>query len=741
MRSLLAAFALWLALLPSWAQTPPAKPDAERPRIGLVLSGGGARGLAHIGVLKVLERERIPVHLIAGTSMGAIVGGLYATGIDAQALEQELLRLDWADVFARRVDRQNLPQRRKEEDYAFSAMVEFGLRDGELRAPQGTVSSRGLEVLLRRLTLPVREVQSFAQLPTPFRAIATNMETGGTEVMGDGDLAEALRASMSVPGVFAPIERKGQLLGDGGLVNNLPVDVARQLGAQRVIAVNVGTPLGKRETLASLVGLTAQMVNILTEQNVQRSLASLWPEDVLIRPDLAELTSGDFERAADLIKAGETAAEAALPELRALALPPQAYAQWQAQRRPAPLPQPQLVALRFEGSQSSKPERYLGLLESQPGQPFDSEKAVRDVRLLAARGDYQGIDFRLERGAVGDTLVFELQDKSWGPNYFRVGLDLSTDATGESHFNLRVGHNRHWLNALGAEWRNQITIGRTPRLFSEFYQPLSERLGTRNDWFVAAWGEALARPQYLYDEAGLSLAELQRRSFTAGLDLGQPWGRYGELRVGWWGQVWNWHEDLAILGEVRQQLRATQRISGLRAQLQIDQLDDANFPRQGWRARVAALAGQQRGSRDEVRRLELEATRADSWGPHTVSWHLRLAGSRQGSALLGGAYTLGGFQQLSGLRNEQLAGNGLLLGRLSWYRRLTDHPVFTRGWFLGGSVEAGNTWLAAGDVRPTGLRWAGSAFIGADTGLGPLYLALGSAKQGSTALYLFIGRP
>jgi NTE family protein len=725
---------LLLVLLPVWAVA------QTQERIGLVLSGGGARGLAHVGVLKVLERERIPVDVIAGTSMGAIVGGLYAAGLTASQLERELTQISWAEMFANRVDRPHISHRRKEEDQAFSAAVEFGLREGELRAPQGTVSGRGLEVLLRRLTLPVRQVQSFAQLPTAFGAVATDMESGEAMVLKSGDLAQAMRASMSVPGVFAPIEWNEQLLGDGGLVNNLPVDVARSMGAQRLIAVNVGTPLAPRQTLSTLLGLTTQMVNILTEQNVKRSLAALWQEDVLIQPVLDAFSSADFEQAAHIVRAGEVAAEALLPRLRALALSPQQYAAWQAKRLPNTRLAPRLAAVQFAGSNQTRAERYRAVLASRVGDVFDAHKAVRDARLLAASGDYARVDFRLDTAPDGETLVFDLEDKPWGPNYFRVGLDLSTDVAGTSHFNLRLSHNRHWLNRLGAEWRNQLTLGRTPRLFSEFYQPLSLQTGTASDWFTALWGEALGRPQSLFNAAGTEVAQLQRRSLTSGLDVGQPWGRRGELRLGLWQQTWQWREELASVPLAPDLLQRTQRIGGLHARAVVDLLDDANFPRHGYRLVASALGGAERGG-GRVRRLELETSHASSWEADTLNLHLRAAASRQVAEQLGGAYTLGGYQQLSGLRNDQLSGNAMLLLRASYYRRLTDHPVFTRGWFVGASLEAGNTWQEANALSLSGLRWAGSVFIGADTGLGPMYLALGSALQGNTSLYLFIGRP
>ena len=341
------ALVLALATLlapPALAQAPAAAPaepalelPAARPRIGLVLSGGGARGLAHGGVLKVLEALQIPIDVITGTSMGAIVGGLYASGMRAADLDLALRSVNWGEVFTNPVQRQQLSQRRKEEDFDIAAAIELGLRDGELLLPSGAVSSRGLESLLRRYTLPVRGVARFDDLPIRFRAVATDMETGAAVVLDSGDLALALRASMSVPGAFAPTEVDGRVLGDGGLVNNLPIDVARALGADLVIVVNIGTPPAGRATLNSVVGLTAQMINLLTEQNVQRSLATLGPQDVLIAPALGTLTAGDFEQADRFFALGEAGARGRSDQLAALAQRAPAYAAWRA-GHPAPPP-------------------------------------------------------------------------------------------------------------------------------------------------------------------------------------------------------------------------------------------------------------------------------------------------------------------------------------------------------------------------------------------------------------------
>ncbi|MDM4767840.1 patatin-like phospholipase family protein [Pelomonas sp. SE-A7] len=727
------------------AQTPEPAASVARPKLGLVLSGGGARGLAHVGVLKVLERERVPVDVIAGTSMGAIIGGLYASGMTADELERELLQVRWDRVFASRVDRQQLSQRRKEEDFEFSPVLELGLRDGELRAPQSTISSRGLEALLRRLTLPVRMVQRFDKLPIPFRAVATDMEDGHQVVVGEGDLALAMRSSMSVPGVFAPIEWNERILGDGGLVNNLPVDIARSMGAEQVIAVNVGTPLAARSALSSVVGLTGQMVNILTEQNVQRSLASLWMEDLLITPNLGKLTSADFERTRDFISQGEAAAEALLPRLRALALSEKDYVQWRLARLPTQPEAPSLEAVVFEGSDSTHPERFKAQLETQPGQMFDPAKAERDTRKLASSGDYVRVDYHVEQRPEGDTLVFLMEDKPWGPNYFRVGLDLSTNFAGESSFNLRLSHNRHWLTEHGTEWRNQLTVGQTPRYYTELYHPLLGRLDKSSDWFLSGWAELERRQITLYDpDSGQGLARLARQSGQLGLDLGQPWAQLGEVRFGLTHQRWRIEPKLLAVEVPDELLRQTWSETGVRLRTVVDQLDFANFPQRGYRVSFDAIAGLQSGTntrRQHFSRFELLGTAAMSSGPHTLNLSTRLLQANQPSDSTQGPYTLGGFQQLSGYQPGQLYGNTLAFGRATYYLRMREAPVLTRGFFVGGSLEAGNAWNARTDASFKDLRYAASAFVGADTGLGPLYLALGHAPRGGTAVYLFIGRP
>ena len=744
-----AAWAQPATVSPAAVLAPPvaAAPDSTRPRIGLVLSGGGARGLAHIGVLKALEDLRVPIDVIAGTSMGAIVGGLYASGMRAAELETALRDVQWNEVFNSRVARRQLSQRRKEQDFDISPLVELGWRDGTLQAPRGAVSSRGLESLLRRLTLPVRDVRRFDHLPIPFRAIATDMESGAAVVLDEGDLALALRSSMSVPGVFSPIELNGRVLGDGGLVNNLPIDVARALGAEVVIVVNIGTPPGGRESLGSAVGLTSQMITLLTEQNVQRSLATMRPMDVLITPSLGRLGAGDFEQASALIALGEAGARGHSERLAGLTQSGVDYAAWRAQH---PVPSPgvaKLAAVRIVGSEVSKPARLLPMLESKAGDDFDAARAERDTRRLAAGGDFVRTDYQLQHAAVpgtGDSLVFELEDKPWGPNYLHAGLDLSTDFSGRSLFNLKLSHNRHWLTPNGSEWRNRVQIGEVPAGFSELYHPLGWTEAHHRDWFVAGYAGAERRRLKLYQrDDGSELATFVRSSGVAGIDLGQPWGEVGELRLGWSRLLLRTTPVLLSSAlTLPPQAPARWTEDAVRVRAVVDQLDFAVFPQSGYRGTLEAWIGRRSGDlTGSFTRIEAEGSSVLSFGAHTLEFHVLAQTAEQRNSAGIARYSLGGFHRLSGYQTGQLIGNHALLLRLGWYRRLSETPALTRGFFVGGTLEAGNTWMQRSEITPTALRTGMSLFLGADTGVGPLYFGLTWAPQGRAGLALFIGRP
>ena len=318
--------ALSWAAMAQLAPTPePARAEPARPKIGLVLSGGGARGAAHIGVLKVLEELRVPVDVIAGTSMGSIIGASYATGSDGAADGKG----DRFDHHREALHRQAAARRpvdaAEDDDETPYIIPELGIGGDGIALPKGVVTGVALEGELRRL-VQIGTARSFDELPIPFRAIATDIGTGEMVVLKEGSVVQAIRASMSVPGAVAPVTIDNQQLVDGGLVRNLPVDIARQMGADVIIAVNLGTPLLRPDQITSVLSVTLQMINILTEQNVNRSLQELKPSDILIVPELGDYSAGDFDNLAKTVPIGEAAARKVADRLRTLSLPPEEYA-------------------------------------------------------------------------------------------------------------------------------------------------------------------------------------------------------------------------------------------------------------------------------------------------------------------------------------------------------------------------------------------------------------------------------
>jgi len=716
-------FTLLLALL---APVAPAL-SGEHPRTCLVLSGGGARGFAHVGVLKALEEKGVHVDCITGTSMGAIVGGLYASGMNAAALERLVLSLDWEAMFSERPPRQELSLRRKDEDFRFPLPFEIGLRDWKFGLPRGAFATSRLELELKSLTAHLPEDIAFDRLPIPYRAVATDLESGAIKVFSQGPLRVAMRASMSVPGAFAPTEANGRLYGDGGLVKNLPVDLAHSLGARRVIAVNIGTPLSPRSELSSFVGVTRQMINILTEQNVREQLSRLDEEkDLLIAPDLGDIGATDFTRGAEAIAAGYAAATAMGTRLAAFAGDPN-----RAARAPRALAEPERIDfVRFKPMEFADPEVLAANMDTRPGEPFDRARLHADLARLQGRGDFERLDYDIvtERDRKG--LLIEATEKSWGPNYLRFGVTASTDFRGDGSFNLRLGHVRTWVNSLGAEWRNEAQIGRTRRIGTEFYQPLSPA-----NWLYA--DAHLEHERRLLDafSAGERIAQFDLATTRAGLDMGAPIGKWGEGRFG------------VTLAHIRAEpsvgiFPATYkaREAGYTASLVYDQLDSVSFPRDGSRVKLSLLAATTAlGSDASYLQAQLDAQKAFTLGGNTVNLAL-LAGGYGADDKTGGiGFSLGGFQQLSGFRNDEFRGNYVFLARAATYRPIGHLPAFGRMVYLGGSLEAGNVWATRREPRE--LKSAGSIFLGADTALGPFYLAYGHGTGGASAIYLFLGRP
>jgi NTE family protein len=707
-----------------------------------VLSGGGARGFAHIGALAALERLRVPIDCIVGTSMGAVVGGLYASGLSADAIGQRFAAMDWSRLADDRVDRQELRLQQKAIDYDYPFGFEWGLKDGTMRLPAGVVGGSRFEMTLREWLQPVLGVRDFDQLPIPFRSVSTDLETGNEVVFSNGRLFEAIRASMSVPGLFSPVEMNGRLLADGGLVKNLPIDVARALGADVIIAVNIGSTLSRRSQLGDLVGVYQQMINILTEQNVINQIKQLQANDILITPDLKDFSFLDFAGALRLISLGDAAVIGEADRLTKHSASVSEYAAWRESRRtPTGLAALAVNKITITPLERVNPAVVADAISTREGGPFDAASVRRDLRKIEALGDFERVDAILDPHSGG--LTFVAREKSWGPNFFRFGLDLSTDFRGEGRFGLAVGYTRTWMNSLGAFWRNDLRIGFAQGLRSEFVQPLSATAR----YYVAPTYSYERRPVdfYLGDERALRL-DVQRQ--VAGVRVGAPVGTWGEVRMGVGEErsrivIATGGPLLDLISSSAFPREFKERYTGLIGEVIADQLDHAYFPKSGYRLDINGFVATQQPD-GRVPRYTLwsaDAIGARTFGTHTVNVRFK-AGSVKSSAGVTQRFTLGGFQELSGLSSGQLAGDHLLFGRLIYYWPFSTVDLFGRRAYIGSSIEAGNVW----EVKPDKLRWsnlrkAGSVFMGVETPLGPMYLGLGRAGKDNTAVYLFLGRP
>ncbi len=730
---------------PAWSQTPPAAaPDPApkpRPKIGLVLSGGGARGITHIGVLKVMEQLRVPVDYIAATSMGAIVGGLYASGMSPAEMEKQITSVSWPTLLSDSPPRRDVGFRVKEEDAKFPLAFEIGFRDGQFRTFKGALSGSNLESFLHELTRSVDNIATFNQLPIPFRAIATDMVTGREFIFDRGPIYRAMRASMSVPGMFTPAEIDGRILGDGGLVNNLPVDVVRAMGADIVIAVNIGTPLMSRDQLSSVLGYTAQMVNILTEQNVRAQLASLRPSDILISPDLGDLTFADFTKGEQFIALGEKAAQSMREKLAALSESESTYIAFQASLLvPVEKTPKTLDFVRIEGTHFANPQVLEEQMQTKPGEPFRMNVLEKDLSRLYGRGDFEQIDYRLIQDAHEQGLIIDVTEKSWGPNYLRFGLSLATDLQGDTAFDLMVGHKRTWINSLGAEWINEASLGTVNRYATEFYQPLT--IG--NYVFASAHGLIQRGPEYVF-QGNQRLAEYSVLTETAGLDFGTPISTFGELRLGYLWTHQRGNPTIAVPGFPS----AVSTESGGRLLARWDSLDNPYFPRKGLKFVGDLFIGSNHQSAQGIadytstgQRGSVYANAGFAAGPADFFNVAVRAGAihRERTDIINNL-TLGGFLNLSGLRTDQLDGKYLALSRVVYYHQIGAPPLLGGAIFAGGSLETGNVWQQRNDVSASGLLAAGSVFLAADTWIGPFYFAYGRASGGQSSFYLYLGRP
>lgn len=722
---------------PAPGSRPAADAMPSRPRIGLALSGGGARGFAHVGVLRALEAMRIPVDCIAGTSAGSAVGAAYASGLSPDEIEAALRSADWErDMFDDAPPRRDQQPRRKNEEKAYLLDLTVGYRDGSVLMPPGLISGQKIELFLHRMLRSSTPMSSFDRLPIPFRAIATDLEVGEMVVQDRGSLVTAVRASMAVPSAFAPVQSDGRLLVDGGLTRNMPVDVVRSVCADVVIAVDIAGELLKRESLNNAFGVAGQMINILMERNMRDSRAEVRPgRDVMIKPDLGDLGSADFSRGVDGIPAGERATLAAREELARLALAPEAYAAWQGERTARVARDDRFRGVRVVGVD----ERVGRSLLAQVGFPesgeLDRTRLDRTINRWNSSGDFDRIGYSLVPDGVGQVLQLEVVERAWGPNFLRFGLGAAADSNANGVFNVMVGYRRPGVNALGGEFKTELQFGSTARFSAELFQPFNE-------------GDArfFVNPQLLAEEVPLwifngrdRIAEYGLSTAQVGGDIGVQ-GRYGEARLG----------AFAGQRDARRRTGSTlfpelrSRYFGTQLSLLADQLDATDFPREGYLVGLTARAEEETvdgGPAERVYRVQLEGKQVVSFGRHTFAVAARVGEASQAISP-NQAFSLGGFMNLSGLQINQVIGTSVRYASLNYQNQiLTLPPPLGRGVYAGLALEAGRMLDQQLGLQSEAWTPGATAYLGAHTAIGPVYLGYGVARHGNRLVYLFLGRP
>ncbi|MBV8877314.1 MAG: patatin-like phospholipase family protein, partial [Gammaproteobacteria bacterium] len=502
-------------------------PDGKRPRVGLALAGGGARGGAHIGVLKVLEELHVPIDCIAGTSMGALVGGGYASGMRAAEIEQFVTHVDWKSVVGGVGSRDLLPAEQKRFNDT-SGSVELGLKNGRIIPPSGLIASSRIEDVLRAYVAQARAVADFDRLPIPYRAVATDMLTGNMVVIGRGDIAGAMRASMAIPGAFAPVVTSQYVLADGFIVRNLPIDVARNLCADVVIAVNLAKPTAPREQLIGPASLVSRSNDIMMEANERAQLETLTARDVRIDVELGDFSAADFERTAETIPLGEQAARAMAARLASLSVTPAEYAAWRNRVTVSQKVEIRVAGVEFRGLKYVNPEYLRSLTRVRAGDTVDISAISRDAARLAVLDDLETVEYHLEGDPDNPVLVWEPRERQIGPNVLRPSMGIYAAGGGELRFELELQYVRRWLNDYGGQWRNRVQLGTSTSFLTSLYQPLD----TAQIFFIEPGALASRSIEDIYNDYR-RIAQYFFIDFGGRIDAGVNLGSNAQLRGGY----------------------------------------------------------------------------------------------------------------------------------------------------------------------------------------------------------------
>jgi NTE family protein len=709
---------------------------AERPNVGVAFGGGSARGLAHVGVIRWLEEHRIPIDVAAGTSMGGLVGGAFATGMDARELETFVTSLDWDQLFgATTFAHKNV--RRKADARAYPSRLEFGLRGG-IVPPTALNSGEYVELLLGRLTAPYFDISDFDDLPTPFRTVAVDLLSAQPIVMRRGSLADAMRATMSLPLIFPPLEIDGRVLIDGGTMNNVPADVVKAMGAERVVAVNVGDLSDREGVSYTMLGLAGTTLDAMMRASTRRALAAA---DVIIDVPLQKYASLDWRRAADLITEGYRAAEARREQLLPLAVSEAEFDAWRRtrqSRRRTELPAPAFIEVA--GFEANDAKRLNALLARHVAAPLDIAGLERDIAIVTGLDRYETVTWRMMHDAArGHGLRVQGRRKPYAPPFMMLGLNVENTTSSDFRMTATARYLTFDVMGSGSELRVDGTIGSDPSAGVELYRPIGA-----SALFVAPYAAA-GKVTFNLIEDDAVVARYSRTLARAGVNVGVNLGARSDLRVG--AFVGRSTASIDVGDPGFPELRG--RETGAEAVWRVDTQDSPVVPTGGVLSEVRlsrifngpdiVVGGETFAVDGSFTQLSAAANQFWSLGPQNrVFLYGGVGTSFDDNPLPTDQFALGTPFRLGAYGAGELTGNHYYIATAGYLRRVARLPDF-----IGGPVFAGG-WLENGDAFADWdlANWRTNAGAGLvmDTLVGPVILAGSWSFDGRWRTYFGVGR-
>jgi NTE family protein len=708
---------------------------AKRPRIGLVLSGGGARGFAHIGVLKVLEENRIPIDYIAGASMGGLVGSLYATGKSAAEMEQLVATLDWDKLLSGQPSYEQLSYRRKEDRRNLPGSLSLKGRNLKgLKLPNSLNPGFEIGLAIDNLFLPYSEIENFDNLPIPFRTVGTDLLNAETVVLKSGSLQQSLRATMAIPGVFTPVEINGKILADGGILNNIPTDVAKDMGADIIIVVNIETQIGNRESLNTLISILGQTFIVATIENSRRSLRQA---DFIIAPDLKNYTTSDFNQSKAIIELGYEGTKQKAAFLQSLSLNENEWQAHLAARRSRQIPEttPRIDFLAVEGEESSK-ERQI-IREKLSGEfinkPLDKSAVETDLTELTGTKRFESLGYELTNKNGKDGLLIRVYDsleRTAGKTDLDVGLEVNNSESDTTNFNARGRLTFYDVGGFGSEWRNDFSIGSRTLLASEYFRPVGE-----SRFFIAPNALFQNRKVGFYQD-GERLAEFSFKTANVGLDFGYSINPKSEVRLGY--KIGYQSVSRRIGDPLLPELSGLS--NALSLEYNFDGADKAQIPTRGVRLNSSlnyyfdapgATGGfPQAEIKFNARRPINEQYIALGFGAGGTTFNKTAPTFQQ--------FTVGGLFNVGGYGSEEFRGSNFVRGGFGFLRETYALPSLIGGkFYLGGWYEGGTVFERFGSANYR-QSITGGAFL--ETPVGPIFVGGSLGEGGRRKVYFSLGR-